>query len=71
MIKRHYYKNKVKLGANPNINEDGKNMNEIYLDKLINEAFKCYEDYDLNKIVDQSMHIIVNRLRKFGYQFDF
>lgn len=53
MIKRHYYKQKIQIGANPLMQDDGSNLNEIYLEKMIHQAFAYYEDYNLNKIVDK------------------
>ena len=57
-IKRHYYKNKVKLGANPNYNDKGKNLNEIFIKRLIDQTLRDYSDFDCTKIIKRCKSLI-------------
>ena len=62
LIKRHYYKNKIRVGCNPAINEAGKNENEIHLEQMIHQAFAEYRDYDTSRTIDSCMNNIKKRL---------
>ena len=59
MVKRHYYKQKIAIGANPLMQEDGSNLNEIHLEQLIHQAFAHYTDYNLNKVVDKCTYELI------------
>ena len=67
LIKRHYYKQKTKIGCNPAFNEQGKNTNEIFLNELIVNAFDDYRDFDCYRIVNKCKLLMHERLLKFGY----
>ena len=32
LVKRHYYKNKINIAANPNFGEDNKPQNQLYME---------------------------------------
>ena len=70
LIKRHYYKIKIRIGANPIYNDDGKNVNEVNLEFLIHAAFSAYTDHDCAKTVDKCMTMLKSRLSYYGYGLD-
>ena len=56
LIKRHYYKQKIRIGCNPVVDEEGKNRNELHMKKMIHEAFEHYRDYSTRGTVDGCMY---------------
>ena len=64
MVKRYYYTQRLRIGANPDFNEAGKNLNPIALDQLIEDAFERYRAVSLKKVIQSCMRKWRERLTR-------
>jgi hypothetical protein len=51
LIKRSYYREKLRIGCNPNFDEHGKNLNDLDIEAMIHSAFTRYKDFDFGRIM--------------------
>jgi hypothetical protein len=51
LIKRSYYREKLRIGCNPNFDEHGKNLNDLDIEAMIHNSFRRYKDFDFSRIM--------------------
>ena len=54
-IKRHFYKQKLQVGANPLI-VDGKNLNPINMREMIEKSLNEYRDFSMKRMIDKCLN---------------
>ena len=52
-VKKFYYTQKLRMGANPIYDAEGKNTNALKHVEMIKEAFRRYEDFDFSRVIEE------------------
>ena len=64
-IKRHFYKQMLHIGANPNVVK-GKNMNELYIEDMVTKSIEEYRYTDMSRQIDSCSLKVHQRLKQHG-----
>jgi hypothetical protein len=63
-IKRHYYTQRLRIGAQPEFSDTGKNLNPIIIDQLIEDSINRYKDMCFIKVITSCMRKWLEKLNE-------